>query len=508
MFWHRWHWLNDIVLPVLVAVMRLCWLWPWLQFIQRGLAPDHQGAILSPWMIVGLLLGAMVMARWVLSQGYTLTRARVWIASAGIGTILLSLWWSFAREGYPLWDVRWLLALGWQLSHWQDRVPLAFIALLVGAYLWLRGVLDGRQPPIHEHIWGSFIAGFLTLAFLLLVSSTHPSGLPSGTERWILAFFAVGMAALALSSLEIALHSGERKKEMRPRLSRYWLASVLSVIIALLSIGLLLSAIITPETLRWVLGWISALLKIAGVVLYYVIFAITYVVFLFLSPLFQWLKSMLNAAPRSEPIKLPDFQQQLEEVSQRPGAGMPPAVGEAARWLGILGLILVIGLAFALALRRFWSRETEEVEETRELIFSRDLVGEQLASLWRRWRERFRRTSRKAMNPFLPLDGESQPRRAIRALYQALLAMAKERGYPRGRGQTPMEYQRTLSAVLPNARAPLAIMTRGYIQARYGVREPSTEQVEEVRRAWDRVRIMIRDLDGQKQRQSDESESC
>ncbi|MCD6290502.1 MAG: DUF4129 domain-containing protein [Anaerolineae bacterium] len=492
MNWRRWHWLNDIVLPLLTVLMRLCWLWPWLLMLQRWLTPSRQSALLASWLIIGIPLGSMAMTRWVLQRNWTIRQARVCVAGTGLLVLMLVLWWEFFRSQYPLWDIQWLAALGQTLAHWQQEVPPPFLALLVSAYLWLRGVLDGRNTLMHDHVWGTFIVGFLILSSLLLAGTADPHGLPPYTEQWVLTFFAVGMAALALSSLEIARRGG-RESEEQPNLSRYWLISVLSVILALLGIGLLISLVITPATITRVLSWTSILMRVLGIALYYVFYVFVYVVFLFLTPLLNWLHSLLGSAPRREPMQMPNFQKQLEQMSQQPAKQVPPAVSEAARWLGVIGLITVIALAFALALRRFWAGEGEEIDETRELILSRDLLQEQLASLWRSWASRFRRAPRAALSPFLSLEGEPEPRRVIRELYQALLAAAKEHGHPRRREQTPIEYQRALSDTVPGSDEPLNEMTTGYIQARYGSEPPTSEQVTRVRRAWERLRDLLKD---------------
>ncbi len=492
MSWLRWRWPSDITLPLLLALLRLCWLWPWIQILHRWLAPSYKPALLSPWLIVGLSLGGTATARWALTRRRSLTEARVWVSSVGIGVIILLLWWQFARAQYPLWNLRWVIQLGQTLAHWGDEVPPPFIALLAAAYLWLRGVLDGRRPLMHEDVWGAFASGFLTLALLLLLGTVDPRGLPAGTERWMLAFFAVGMTALALSSLEIARRTGRLAAQVQLRLNRYWLISVFSVILGLLGLGLLLSAILTPDIVARALSWTSIILNAIGFVLYYVLLVVSYVFFLILTPLINWLHSLLGSTESPEPMELPDFQRQLEEIQRNSGTAIPPAVAETMRWLGVIGLILVIGLAFALALRRFIGNGQEEVEETRELILSRDLLQEQLSALWQRWLQRFRRAPQAVLEPFLPLEGEPSTRRIIRALYQSLLATARERGHPRVRAQTPIEYQHMLSAKLPGSQAPLSTITREYIQARYGADPPTDEQVERVREAWERLQALLR----------------
>ena len=37
MRWRNWNWLDLILLPLFMAVMRACWLFPWLTIIQRVL---------------------------------------------------------------------------------------------------------------------------------------------------------------------------------------------------------------------------------------------------------------------------------------------------------------------------------------------------------------------------------------------------------------------------------------------------------------------------------------
>ena len=130
---NRWRWLNDVVLPLAMAILRLCWLWPWLTLFRRWLAPSYGRAFLAPELIVGLSLGGMALARWTLARRRSLAEARAWAAGVGLGVILLLLWWQFLQGQYPLWDLRWFARLGQMLAYWREEVPPAFIALLVAA---------------------------------------------------------------------------------------------------------------------------------------------------------------------------------------------------------------------------------------------------------------------------------------------------------------------------------------------------------------------------------------
>ncbi len=495
MSWRRWNWLNDAWLPLLLATLRACWLWPCLEIARRGLSPSLAEDLLPLPLIVAITLGGMAAARRTLTGNASLLRARVEVAGLGLATILAALWYQFYRA-IPVWDVRWVGTLGQAMLHWGSEVPPPFIVLLVAAYLWLRGVLDGREPLDHEDIWGAFTVGFLGLAFALLAAAAGSGQLLASVSRLIFPFFAIGMAALALSSLE-PVNKSVKESGTRLGFNRYWAASVASVTAGLMGLGLVLSALVTPEMIANSLSWTSAILKILGQGLVLVFLAIAYLIFLLLEPLLAWVQTLARPDAPSPQLQLPDFQRQIEEMAK----DTTPAsltIGEWPRWVGLVGLILLIAVIFALALRRFRRDAGVEIDETRETILSGDLLQAQLSALWRNWRDRFKHAPERVFDPFLSLEDEVDTRRAVRAVYQALLGAAKARGLPRMRSQTPLEYQRKLEEALPGAQDALNTITNVYQRARYAPQPPPAEHVEWVRQAWNRLRTAFEAQDDDK----------
>lgn len=496
-----WNWVSDGVLPAAVVILRACWLWPWLQMLHRWLAPSQSGPLLSLAWIIGLQAGGIAAARLTLARRApdakdSLARERLAVAILGVLCLLLALWWNLQRASYPLGDLRWLGGLAISLTHWGDEIPAAFIALLVGAYLWLRGVMDGARPLLYDDVWGTFAAAFVALLLLLLLGRVAGDGIPAGIEGSVLALFAVGMMALALASLDLARGIGRQRGQSPLQINRYWLVSVVAVVAGLLILGILLSLIFAPEVVARAMSWTAWLLRAIGWILYAVFLVVVYLVFLVLEPLIYWLRGQLAATPERPPLQLPNFQGQFEEITPGTPVTLPAAYAEALRWGGLALLILAIGVAFALALRRLLPPPEEEVEETRELILSRQLLEEQLAQLWQGWLRRLRRRSARMLGPFLPLEGEASGRQVIRAIYQALLAAAQARGHPRPRQRTPSEYRHDLASTWPEAGPALDILTDGYMQARYGEDPPEASQIEQVRQAWEQARTILEDQDG------------
>ncbi|MCC9076315.1 DUF4129 domain-containing protein [Litorilinea aerophila] len=499
MNWKRWHWLDDGLLPAGLAVLRACWLWPWLRLLQALLMPSTPQAVVPlPWL-VGLPLAGVLTVRLLVpppdpeAEGQKPDvpwRARMAAAVAGLLALLLLLWWQLYRADGPLWGTAWLAHLGDELIHWGAEAPAPVVLGMVGAYLWLRGTQDASRPIAHDDVWGTVVAGAALIVLYLLLTAGTALGTLVDMTRVVMTFFAVAMAMLALTSLKItvglarALGNRRGSAARMPSLNRYWLISVGTVIALLLGLGLLLGWIIAPEQIAQVMAWGSTVLGYIGravgsvlLAIGYVIFVVLYHIFRLLSPL---ISRLLNLLGESE---LGDTLEEMVTPTPEPLMAEPAPIPDAYRWTGLFVAVALLLLAFALALRRMRAVASEEPDEVRESILSSDLLQEQLAGLLRNWLGRLR-TGARAISPFLALDGEAETRRVIRQIYQQFLQRRRAEGLPRRPPQTPAEYQATLDASLGDANRPAAVITRHYIHARYAQDPPAGDAVAEVQAAW------------------------
>jgi hypothetical protein len=359
-------------------------------------------------------------------------------------------------------------------------------------------MLDATQPATHDDIWGAFVNGLIMLGIYLFVTATNGLPLTAGAINLVLLFFGAGMAALAFSTLKItagldrALGLGQRRLSQSASINRYWLISIVTTVLLLLGLGVGLALLIAPDQVAVLVALLGAVLSTIGswigsvlVIIGYVLFVIAYYVALVLSPLVQWLMSLLAGEREPQPFNAPE---------PPPPAELEPiataVIPDSYRWIALGLLTLAVLVIFALVLRRMRRTQTEDSDEVRESILTTDLLQDQLAKLWQ---SLFGGLGNRlaTIGPYLSLEGETDTRRMIRAAYQALLATTTAQGQTRARSQTPHEYQLQLANAMPPASDPLTRLTERYNQARYAAEPPSQQAAEEGRQAWEAVQSML-----------------
>lgn len=507
---HRWNWLDDGLLPLLLALLRFCWLWPWLGLIRYILSPSYTSPLLSPALLIGVPVLSLLLARWAASpdvQPETIkdvrapqiaVTARLGIALLGLVVILTALWWQLYRSDYALWNGTWVKSLGLTLIHGPaNELTPAIPITLVLIYLWLRGMLDAVKTLGHDDVWGTFISGIALLVLYLLVTTMSDLPIQPGSINLIVLFFGVGMAALAFSSIKIttgldrALGLGQRRATRSPKLSRYWLFSVLTTVIVLLGLGVGLGFLLAPDQvavllglITWVLGKLWDLIGLVILALGYIFVVIAYGLSFILQPLLRWLLGLFATKQQRQLLQPPSPPPALPSLTTTTAT-----VPDVYRWIALGVFILVVIVIFALVLRRLRAAQNEEFDEERESILSADLLQDQLARLFQKLFGRLRSAS--AQNPFLSLADEHDTRRMIRNAYQNFLAAAVDLGQARSQSQTPREYQQQVAQELPEAASLLATLTEHYDYARYAIEPPTPEAAIAAQQAWTQTQQII-----------------
>ena len=359
------------------------------------------------------------------------------------------------------------LDLGWIGSLHSDGAPLmAALGGLFGVALWWwGGRLASVDNPV-ERLEASFRLGVMAMAIGAVFDMFHEADLRVFPLMFL--FFASGLTGLAV---------GHRLPATRRAVDEAAWSRIIGVVVSAVLVSGLLFSLLQRNVLSLVGGALLAVPKgLALVVLYVVIFPISYVV-IWIMETIRGLFGEPEVRELQEQIESGGLMESVREVVEGAEKQGPGAWVQVLQWTLVALLIVVVlyilGRAFR---RRLAGREARETG-TRESVKEDANPAFDLANLlFNLIPDRFRRaTLRRSFR--LP-DDEPGIVDAFR-VYFGMLTLAEERGFPRPPTETPQEYQRTLEQVFP--RDLVGRATAAFTRACYGHHPASPEQIEEMR---------------------------
>ena len=430
------------------------------------------------------------------------------------------------------------------LADGQDTTGPVGLALLVG-WLWWRGLLLGRGRVTRERMYIRFIISLGATITALAGAAAIKGPAHDLTASYLILLLALllfaGLMGLTLAQardasfeMRSAYHDAE-PMAIPPVFTRSWLAASLALSIGVSLLALLLSALISGQSVRVlavamgnvVNGLISAIQLILTP--FYLLF------YLIMNKPVEWLFSLLHhygyyqpihtpnpppicptpratlgATPAASPAASPAGTPAGSAAGSAPacggsapsGAGPIPADWLAAMRWGLVILAVVVALVLlARLLRRYteWRRERAFME-VRTMLDAREILGGQL----RRLLDAFRRQQTPAHTPVT--DDLAQG--SVRRVYRDTLAAAAATGRARYAAETPEEYQRRLTRddgpfppPPPDVASSLARLTNAYERARYGEAnaDETPPAMPETVSAADAVRRWLAHPDGEPQ---------
>jgi len=326
--------------------------------------------------------------------------------------------------------------------------------------LWLRFLWLGRSPVSFEKVIWSFTTGFLVVLIAALVATGRGS---AGPGLLAVLYFVMGMLTLAVSN--VARATAETQGMER---SAAWAASV-AVTVALLGITGLVFGVLTILNVERLISPLGDLLPRF----------ISWVLILILTPVF-WLLGVLLS-----PLAglLEGLDTRFQEVFQAIGRAIfvdqetrdalsenrPPGwLRDGARLLGLTAVLAGLYFGGRLLFRR--ARRPRRQEVAYDEVRSRsEGAGAGLGSLLR---------SILPGNRSEEVSAGWLRRQAIYRLYARFAAAARDRGFPRRSGETPLEYAEAASRVFaaPHFQEVAAL----FDGARYGRHYPEAVRVDEL----------------------------
>jgi hypothetical protein len=427
----------------------------------------------------------------------TTSTLAVQLVSTG-SVVLLALgllWWAMLLEAVLrrtqrarlvglLYVLGWLAgfgAIGWPyFPHLLTGTSLGalFLDALLVTWFWRRGMRRAQTGFVYGQFITSFKVGFGILLGILLLVILLPqqTGLRDALADATPVYFLSGLVSISLARLGGIRQGGQSQDDSQADPTRPWLFALTAFGLVLLLLTIVIEVIFPFHSFEFVLTVLSPVWNAIGTLLGWLLYGIVFLlwpIYLLITFLVGLIRGKGN--PPQQPTT-----GNLHKTSPKGPQG-PPAIPPELYTIGRGVLIALAALVILLLIRSFLKRRmigglNESVEEVREGLDARSLLGQR----WREWWNRRRRKGEAALELEL-LDPNS-----ARARYRELLLAAQERGENLSRrpAETPAEYQARLQAQLLHS-VPLAVRQ----DADNNVSQPTDDAIlEELTDAYERER--------------------
>lgn len=488
------------LVPFLAVLLEVLRSYPWLVWISTWPLVGWDKPPLSLGGAVALALVAEGLTRFALRREWPMGRVRLVVLPVVV-VLLASLVRIEQGGGYAPWDPAWgRYALG--------NLPALAGGLAFGVFLLWRGISVGRESPAFDYVYRKFLGGLVALVALVVVWGTMSGSIAirqvlSNAGVYVVAFFAVGLLALALANLQAIQEQMRRHQEAPAWFQRRWLSLVVGLVLVIVAASLGLASAFSMDMAALLLRPLQVL---ADWLLIAFIYGVAYPLGFVVAGLIYFLRFLIGLIRREQPpqpFQLPDFSD-LRLAAEGQGHGLRPEVVLALK----LGLVaLVVGLVLYLLARaifRYWKGKPEEdVEEVSESLWSGEAFKNDLRSLLAWLFHWFKGRKHALAVPVAPpaaiAEGVAPDRLfSVRELYQGLLWEGRRSGLPRHGSETPYEYGGKLRERVGPGASDLHAITEAYVMERYGDSPVAGEALAQLNRLWRRLRSFLqRDGEGQ-----------
>lgn len=427
----------------------------------------------SPWTYFFLLLCLMLIPfnlMRVLSLAGTAVGVQRVVLGLGLLTVLFLGVQTLLYGDYGLFSFGWLGELASHIRtsgypFWTQDVTV----LLVVFFCWWRGVrLASRSSNLYMiglqlRVRALIVAPAVAFLALMRLSWT--------VTPFLALFCLASLLVVALARAEeVEQESSSASFEITPG----WLGLIFAAATAVVLSGVLLASMTTQEQ---VLGAPQLALQFLAysVVLTLVmltgptLFAVLEQVVVYLAILLEPVAAMLANFNFTPP-------QPLEQAET--GGEQAVEIGPDLSFVPILLFILFFAfIAFVViySVRRAVGQTNVAQRRTKPVTLTLDEELLDGGSWWDRLRN------------VVPALRAWRLAASIRRIYQQMVAIATEDGFPRGEAETPFEYQRQLDALWPEATAETSLITQAYVRVRYGELPETRQELEAIFAAWERV---------------------
>jgi hypothetical protein len=443
---------RKVILYLATAMMELCWIYA-LVALMNGKGIPENLSIISLITAYPIAFGtSLILHRLKLHR--IARRAISWL----IWLIVLLLMLKLLLYGGTAWaDSAWLLAIPRAVGQIFTVFRAELLIVIGTIILWwfgsrLAGLKMNFRTLVIEFQFGlPLLLVFFIIAFLLDINI--------GSIPLALLFFFFALLGLSIS------HAQEGSVWLSGIYRGHWAGLLIISITVVLGLGLLIGLLINHNFIQLILTGLNWVWDIVTKVI-------------------SWLVSLFPAEQPS-PVEPPV----LPVTPTNPGEGTEYSrLPEQVRKIIGGGVVLVLLVLCLVALWRtatlIYNRLTKRAVSNVEI---ETLRGGFKADLFRllRWLAKVFKIKlsrkQKSVRPEVI---------TVRHLYRQLLHWTITKGLPRKSSQTPDEYLAILTNRLPEVSSDLSNITRLYNGVRYGRQIPKENEIKELKRNWQRIKLV------------------
>jgi len=490
--------------PLSVVLMEAFWGYPWLLWAGKWETLHLGGTPLSFLSILALVAISFLLTRFLLSRAWS-TKATRWTV-LGLGLLVMFAVVRFEYGGgIALSSSKWFAYAASLFANMLNGPCAIIVALPASAYFWWRGMILARARGynyVHSNVMfgaGSYVV--LALIWAASLGAGSVRSMAGAIAPYAAAFFFCGLTAMALSNLH-SVQKRMRTDEPRTMPLGRWLPIVLSVVTAMVIIGVLIATVSSLDIVGAIKHLFGATSGFFGMVFHYIGIGFQYI----LVP-FEWLASLLfmfiayimklfgHKAPQqtqSEPSGPPQLP---------PSNGQPPtALLAAVKWGLFAVAVVVVTILIMRSINKSPRHKGEgkpDFEETRESFWSWNrllndiiLFLERIFARFMPWRKGS--VASGSGGPSIALAEQPVTTLKIRDVFKHLLRDAGKAGIAWRHSETPFEYARRFAETIPEVTPHLEELTGIYVNVRYSAVEPGEGEVTRANILWRQIKELLR----------------
>lgn len=358
-------------------------------------------------------------------------------------------------------------------------IPMEFLVGLVVMILWWRGVTISRAQIGPYIVSREFRIG---IVMMLIYGVFYTNLAQESPLTWIFLLFLFS-GLLALSAGRVAIIAVLKGGKRSP-FDRRWLGGVVTAVLLTLGIASGVAAILINQ-INHLAGWLYNVIFYLGLVILSPFILIASLLSRLLGALFLVAPTLppplITPTPMVEPSE--STQGPLISVINKNPVDLLPAFEFVIKW----GLVVLALILFSSLLRRSLAIMRERTDEKEEDVLSLGgwgNIGNLLREAFLGEAQRISGKVTKRLKWRERLFIEAR----IRRIYAQLLRVSEDLGYSRLPSQTPLEYLPILEHLYPGLGVDLRIITEAYQDCRYGELSDRELDIDQVERAWLRVR--------------------